>query len=339
MITTKKGQEGKVSVTVTNNSTFSNPFIMPEFQTSYLNRPGEFASWGNKEESQFGVYDPKNFFNTGTNIQNTVSLTMGSDKNQSYLSLGTTNAQGIIPNSAYDRYNFTFRNTTKFLQDKMTLDFGFNYIIQNDKNLMAQGRYFNPLTALYLFPRGESFDAVRTFELWDSARNIYTQNWTWGNTLDMQNPYWIANRMNRTSKRNRYMTDASLKYEIFDWLDVVGRIRLDNTDTNSEDRRFASTYKLFTSGSQYGFFSKNNANEQSLYNDLMANINKVYDNFSIGSNIGVSLAQQSYSALGIQGGLKSPSNVLVLTLLTTVMQTKIITPITESGNIAQTLFL
>ena len=309
MITTKKGQEGKVSVTLTNNSTFSHPFIMPEFQTSYVNRPGEFASWGAKEESPFAVFDPANFFNTGSNIQNTLSLTMGSDKNQTYLSLGTTNAQGIMPNTAYDRYNFTFRNTTRFLQDKMTLDFGFNYIIQNDKNLMAQGRYFNPLTALYLFPRGESFDAVRTFELWDPARNIYTQNWTWGNTLDMQNPYWIAHRMNRTNKRDRYMTDASLKYEVSDWFDVVGRIRLDNTTTDAEDRRFASTYKLFTSGSQYGFYSQNKADERSLYTDLMGNVNKVLGDFSVGANVGVSLAQQSYHALGIQGGLKSPSNV------------------------------
>lgn len=309
MITTKKGKEGKVSVTISNNSSFSNPLIMPEFQTAYLNRPGEFASWGAKETSQYSAFKPRDFFNTGTNIQNTVSLTMGSKKNQTYLSLGTTNAEGIIPNSAYDRYNFTFHNSTNFFRDKMTLDFGFNYIIQNDKNLTAQGRYFNPLTALYLFPRGESFDAVRTFELWDSARNIYTQNWTWGNTLDMQNPYWIANRMNRTNKRNRYMSDASLKYEILDWIDVASRVRLDHTDTKTEDRRFASTYQLFTSGSPYGFLLMDDSNEKSFYIDLMVNLNKVYDTFSIGTNIGVSMAQQSYRLSGIQGGLKSPSNV------------------------------
>ncbi|MDO5663738.1 MAG: SusC/RagA family TonB-linked outer membrane protein [Bacteroidia bacterium] len=309
MITTKKGQEGKVSVTISHNSSFSSPFIMPEFQSSYVNRPGEFSSWGAKEPSQYSQFEPKNFFNTGTNIQNTVSLTVGNAKNQTYMSIGTTNAQGIIPNSAYDRYNFTFRNTTGFLNDKMTLDFGFNYIKQNDKNLMAQGQYFNPLTSLYMFPRGENFDAVRTFELWDPARNIYTQNWTWGNTMSMQNPYWIANRMNRTTKRDRYMTNASLKYQVLDWLDLTGRIRYDYTNANNQDRRFASTYQLFTSGSPYGFYRTDDVNENSLYADLMANLNKVFGNITLGANVGISMAQEHSKLSGIQGGLKSPSNM------------------------------
>ena len=33
----------------------------------------------------------------------------------------------------------------------MTLDAGFSYIIQNDANMIAQGQYFNPLSAVYLF--------------------------------------------------------------------------------------------------------------------------------------------------------------------------------------------
>src|SRR3712207_8916878 len=86
---------------------------LPEFQNSYINRQNEVASWGAKASSQFGDYEPKNFFGTGTNIQNNVSLTVGSDKNQTYLSVGTTNAKGIMPNNAYNRYNFTFRNTTQ----------------------------------------------------------------------------------------------------------------------------------------------------------------------------------------------------------------------------------
>ena len=46
----------------------------------------------------------------------------------------------------------------------MTLDVGFSYIIQEDLNLMAQGEYFNPLPAVYLFPRGENFEAVRMYK-------------------------------------------------------------------------------------------------------------------------------------------------------------------------------
>lgn len=308
MITTKKGKEGKVSVTISSSAQMANPLVMPDFQSQYINRPGEIKTWGDKADSEFGKYKPEDFFNTGTNIQNNVSLTAGTDKNQTYLSLGTTNANGIIPNNSYDRYNFTFRNTTSFLNDKMTFDFNFNFIKENDKNLMAQGQYFNPLTSLYLFPRGESFDAIRTFEVYDPVRKIYVQNWNYGDALKMQNPYWVAKRMNRTNDRNRYMVSASLKYDILDWLNVTGRLRWDDAATKQEDKRYASTLKLFAP-SDYGFYGYGKINDQTLYGDLMLNINKTIGYFSISSNIGSSFSRLKYDQTGFQGGLKAPSNI------------------------------
>ena len=308
MITTKKGKEGKVSVAISHSSQFSSPFVSPEFQNSYINRPGEVKSWGEKMASPYGAYDPMDFFNTGSNIQNNVAITAGSDKNQTYLSLGTTNADGIIPNNSYDRYNVTFRNSTSMLDDRLTLDFSFNYIKEKDCNLMAQGQYFNPLPALYLFPRGESFDAIRTYEVYDASRGIYTQNWNYGNALQMQNPYWIANRMNRTNDRTRYMLSGSLKYKITDWLDITGRLRWDDARTKGEDKRYASTIDLFAH-SKYGFYSYSNTADRNLYGDIMANVNKTLGDYSIGANVGVSLSRTHYAQQGYQGGLKSPSNV------------------------------
>ena len=330
MITTKKGQEGKVSVTISNSSQFANPFVMPKFQDQYVNRPGEIKTWGDKATSEFGTYEPADFFNTGTNIQNNISLTAGTSKNQTYLSVGTTNAQGIIPNNSYDRYNFTFRNTTSFLNDKMTCDFNFNYIREKDKNLMAQGQWFNPLTSLYLFPRGESFDAIRTFEVYDPVRKIYVQNWNYGDALKMQNPYWVANRMNRTNDRNRYMVSASLKYEILDWLNVTGRLRWDDAATKQEDKRYASTLKLFAP-SDYGFYGYDKINDQTLYGDLMLNINKTLgENFSISSNMGASFSRLKYDVTGFQGGLKAPSNVFTPNAIDYVNATNDNRPIFES---------
>lgn len=308
MITTKKGSKGRVQVTISNSSQFLSPFKMPEFQNSYANRPGEVRSWGEKGGSPYGGFEPEDFFNTGTNIQNNVALTVGNDRNQTYLSVGTTNARGIIPDNKYNRYNFTVRNTTKFLDDKLTLDFSLSYINQNDRNLMAQGQYFNPLVPLYLFPRGESFDAIRTFEVWDASRGIYVQNWNFGNALQMQNPYWVAKRMNRITHKHRYMTNASLKYQITPWFDVTGRLRFDRTNTKFEDQRYASTINLFAH-SPYGFYKYENVSDQALYGDLMANINKTLGDFSIGANIGGSFQRTQYEDEGYQGGLKAPSNL------------------------------
>lgn len=46
--------------------------------------------------------------------------------------------------------------------------------------MIAAGKYFNPLPALYLFPRGDDFDNVRLYQRWDESRNLYTQAWDYG---------------------------------------------------------------------------------------------------------------------------------------------------------------
>lgn len=306
LITTKKGKEGKVRVSVSNSTTFSAPFVMPRFQNSYGNSPNSFMSWGSKGAAT--GYDPASFFNTGTNVQNTVSLSVGSNKSQTYLSIGSTNAKGIIVDNKYERYNFNVRNTTHFLNDKLTLDVDFSYIIQNDDNMVAQGQYFNPLPAVYLFPRGENFDATRMFETFDEGRNINVQNWQWGDQdMKMQNPYWIAKRMNRGNRKQRYMTNASLKYKILDWMDVTGRVRIDNSATDYEEKRYASTNTLFAS--KTGFYRLNRSFDRQAYADFMLNINKSLKDFSISANIGTSFVQTYNNNAGYQGALKDLPNV------------------------------
>lgn len=310
LITTKKGKAGKPQITISNNTTFSKPFIMPEFQNSYLNRSGEFKSWGTKTASPYGDYNPEDFFQTGTNIQNSVSLSVGNEKQQTYISLATTNAEGIIKDNAYNRYNFSVRNTTSFLNDKMTLDTGFSYIIQNDKNLMAQGEYFNPLTAVYLFPRGDDFANVRMYETWDPTRNIYVQNWKYGTEdISLQNPYWLSQKNNYGTKKQRYMANASLKYQILDWFDVTGRVRIDNATNKFEDKRYASTHTTWTGTSEKGFYKYQKEDDRQVYADLIGTVNKNAGDFSISANLGISISQLYNDINGYQGGLADMSNV------------------------------
>lgn len=306
LITTKKGKEGKLRVTVSNSSTFSKPFVMPKFQNRYANRVGEFKSWSNSPSAH--DYEPENFFNTGTNIQNTITLSMGNEKNQSYLSVGTTNADGMIVDNNYNRYNFTFRNTTSFFEDKMKLDVGMNYVIQNDKNMMAQGEYYNPLIATYLFPRGENFDAVRLFEEFDEGRQINVQRWGWGTQgLSMQNPYWIAKRNTYGTKKSRYMMNAGLTYDITDWLNIGGRVRVDNANSDYERKNYASTAELFAGPK--GFYSFEKSNDKQVYSDVIANLDKRFNDFSLSANLGASITHMSYDMAGFQGALKDMPNL------------------------------
>ena len=50
LITTKKGAIGKPRISYSNSTSFSRPFITPEFQNTYGRKEGEFKSWGDKLE-------------------------------------------------------------------------------------------------------------------------------------------------------------------------------------------------------------------------------------------------------------------------------------------------
>ena len=222
LITTKKGTVGKVQISYSNSTSFSSPMMMPKFQNIYGNREGELGSWGSLMDTPSN-FDPSDFFNTGMTEMNGFTLTTGTEQNQTYASVSTTNSTGILPNNAYNRYNFSIRNTAKFCDNKLSLDLGAQYIIQNNKNMVGSGQYFNPLVSLYLFPRGENFQEVQMYERYSEARNLMVQYWPesiFGTDLDMQNPYWIMNRMQNELSKRRYMFNASLNWDITDWVNV-----------------------------------------------------------------------------------------------------------------------
>ena len=312
VVTTKRGQIGKLSATFSSSMEFMNPFVLPKFQNRYgTGTRGDaegspILSWGPKlnPANQTG-YEPTDFFDTGAAYSNSITLSTGTDKNQTFFSAAAVNSEGMIPNNRYNRYNFTFRNTTHFLNDKMKLDVGASYIIQNDRNMTNQGVYSNPLVSAYLFPRGDDFSLVKAFERYDEARKINVAYWPQGEgDLRMQNPYWIAYRNVRTNEKKRYMLNAGLTYDILDWLNVSARIRVDNTDNTYQQKLYASTISTLTEGSTQGHYTIQKVNETQTYADFMVNINKRIDDFTVVVNAGTSLSDNSSDLLGYGGPIR-----------------------------------
>lgn len=302
LITTKKGQTEKTNLTVSNSTTFSKAYIMPEMQNRYGTSAGLF-SWGAATDRR---YDPSDFFNTGTNIINSIALSTGNAKNQTYLSASTTNSDGILPNNSYNRYNFTARNTTNFLNDRLTLDIGAQYIIQNNKNMVSQGQYYNPLPALYLFPRGDNFDEIRLYERYDADYGYMKQYWPYGDGgMSLQNPYWIQNKILRTSEKKRYMLNASLKWKVTDWFNITGRVNLDNSDYRNRSEKSASTLTTFCGVN--GGLEDAMRQERSIYADVLGNIDKTFGEFRLNANFGASIYHTSMNQLSIAGDLKIPN--------------------------------
>ena len=315
MITTKKGEAGALKVTLTSNTEFLNPFVLPEFQNRYgtgLNgvRSGSnIYSWGERlaPSARYG-YTPNDFFETGHVYTNAFTLSGGTDRNQTYFSAAAVNSDGIIPNNEYDRYNFTFRNTSFFLKDKLRIDASASYIYQQDQNMTNQGVYSNPLVSAYLFPRGENFDLYRRFERYNEGTKLMEQFWSSdmeGGDLRMQNPYWIAYRNLRNTDKKRYMLSLSASYDILPWLNVTGRVRIDNMNSLYTQKLYASSNTTITDGGRNGHYTEARTYDSQTYADVMANINKTFgDDWSLQANIGASINNVKSDELSYRGPIQ-----------------------------------
>ena len=311
VVTTKRGKAGYTSVTVSSSTEVMSPFILPDFQNRYgtgdLNSTESsfVRSWGNRlNSSNYMGYNPRDdYFQTGVTGTESVSLSTGTEKNQTYFSAAAVNSRGIVPNNGYDRYNFTFRNTTSFLGDKLKLDVGASYVMQKDRNMTNQGTYNNPLVGAYVYPRGNDWADIEMYERYDPARRLYTQYWPVGDAgMTMQNPYWINYRNLRENNKDRYMLNAALSYDVLDWLNVSGRLRIDNSNNDYTEKFYASTFTQLTEGSKNGLYGITKTKDKQVYGDVLVNINKTFgEDWSLQANAGASISDMRYDAMKVRG--------------------------------------
>ncbi len=316
IINTKKGGKERLSVNYSNTTNFTTAYIMPSFQNTYgTTEEGSYQSWGAKLNKP-SSYNPRDFFQTGFNETNSLSLSSGNEKNQTYVSLSSTVAEGIIHGNDFNRFNATVRNTTNFLNDKMSLDVSFMYSDITEENMISQGQYMNPVLPVYLFPVGDDFSRLEIYERYDPSRNMKVQYWPYDSDLTMQNPYWVTERNKFINHKNRFMTSAQLNGEITDWLKLSARVKLDKSFETYEKKLHASTITLFAS--DYGYYSKRDAETTQTYADILAYVNKYFaDNtVNLTATVGASIEDVQFGDDSFGGKLASVSNLFTYSNVT-----------------------
>lgn len=314
IITTKKGAKDDFSINYSNSTSFSDAYIMPRFQNTYgTTEAGSYQSWGEKLAAP-AAYNPKDFFQTGYNTTNSLSLSTGNEKNQTYFSMASTNAEGIIRNNDYDRYNFSIRNTSNFLDDKMTLDLSASYSHIREQNMITQGQYSNPVLPVYLFPAADDFERIKVYERFNAERGFKTQYWPYENELTMQNPYWVTDRQKFVNNKTRVMGSAQLKYEITDWLNISGRAKIDKNVETHEKKFSASTLELLARDSKYGSYGKRDLENTQIFAEAILNANKYFldDQLSLTAMVGTNMEYTNFADQSIEGGFSSVANVFSL---------------------------
>lgn len=310
MINTQKGHSGKLRIQLGNSTTFSSPLAMPEFQNTYGIR------WGDKIAHPL-PWNPADFFRTGHNINNSLSIAGGNEYNQTRFSAVTMNGAGITPNNDVNRYNFSLRNTSSLLNHRLKLDYSLQYIHTNEQNMLAQGGVGNPLYPIYLIPDvlqkkpvGDSpasgslsdYPYRDNYERYNQELGVNTQYWDIdGMGMGLENPYWIVNRNLTNRDKNRWLTSLKVGFDVNSWLNVTARFSYDQNKEDETQKLYASSLMAAKLGSYY----ESNVKTTQFYTDLMLNVHKTFGSFSINAALGTSYNKFKMDMSNGGGGLKT----------------------------------
>ncbi len=159
-----------------------------------------------------------NFWQDGSVIENSVQVTSGGENTSITAGVGRTHNEGIVPFSEITRQSMNFGGRAQ-LANGLFLNGSITYVT-TDQRTAPQGAEISQGTAnpsligmLYLMS-----------PTYDLTNNPYVNNRTGGSIYyrnGFENPYWTAEFAPVTSNVNRYFGNATVGYEIFDWMTVT----------------------------------------------------------------------------------------------------------------------
>ena len=249
LITTKSGR-GTKGIGVEYNTSYTSDYVVDNTdfqyeygQGEYGNRPTDVASaqtsgiWsfgdpldGALTMQYDGVARPylaeknrfKKFFDVGHTFSNTVALTGNNENGNIRLSLSNSKTNGIVPNNSFDRklVNITADYN---LSKKLSFGFSANYSKENINNpppLMVQS--FNVSAFMYTYANSIAHETLKNAYQDADGNELAISRFT-----PRMNPYWTMNKRFQDIVRDRVFGNFSLKYELFDWLYMQGRVGQD----------------------------------------------------------------------------------------------------------------
>lgn len=253
LITTKTGKtQNGLGITFTSSFGFESIFARPKMQTEFGQGTGggfintTDQSWGEKNggQSRTAIDGSKfaqnyndniaNYFQTGLQSMQGVSWQQQYKSTAVYTSYNRLDDKSYIPGAKLIRNNITARTVSKFgSNDRWTVDTKVQYINSTAKNRPQAG--YNPNNYFsYLETLPNSINVTDYKNPLNSAGNM---RW-WHEGPDL-NPYWASKYSLNEDIRDRFLLNASIKYQFNNWLNVEGRAGADKYTTNAESRMYA----------------------------------------------------------------------------------------------------
>lgn len=347
MITTKRGaKDSKISVVYSGSVTGSEILRTPQTQKNFGQGwpywdPAENGSWGPKLDGRlhdWGAYSTedygpgyipdfypgfkvmnkpfsyiednmRNFYETGMEYQNNISVSGGDEKNSFAMSYGNTYSDGVVPTNAdlYKRNIFAFRGDHK--SGKFNASFDISYV-RKDIKAVSSGQGSDGATLfqeLAQMPVDIPLTQLKDYNsMYHNVDNFFT--------LYAQNPYFVIANNGNTYQDDRVYGKIELGYDLFANTKLLGRLGGDFT--NARQRSFNAVAKITPDTWNYGSKSDEvgTYNEFNSYNGqidasgLISGDYKLNDDFRLNAIAGINYnTRNSYTSDAYLYGLSVPN--------------------------------
>jgi len=219
------------------------------------------------------AYDPYEFFQTGLNYNNRLSVSNGNEMGSYYFSVSNLMQEGIIPNNEFNRTTLRLNATSK-LSAKVSVGGDFAYTNSNAVQIQKGSNVSGIMLGLVRTAR--TFDNSAGYIFPDGTQRNYRN----GGGYD--NPYWVSNMISYNEDINRFTGSANLNVAFTEELSLTytGGVDWFNRRYNN---KFAINSRAFPAGYYDEYMSYNGI----VNSDILLNYRKDFgDDFDIDITVG-----------------------------------------------------
>ena len=304
IITTKRGRQNE-DVTVTYDGSFmaSTALRIPQLQNKFGQgwyydydggyfgnfSPTENGSWGNILDGRENYWRPgatwnngaemsykpfsyaknslKNFYDTGFETNNTITVQGGTANSGFVASYGNTYSNGILPGNDdyFKRNTFSFRGNTKIKGGLAWLNYGVTYVRKDVRNAMTgQGGSGSTIYQDILqYPVDIDYGDLKDYNnIYNNADNFYTPY--------AQNPWWTLDHNYSTFQDDRVYGNIEVGFQLYKGLSLIGRL---GGDFSNSLEKYYNDIWVFSPGSYTE--TEGGSAEQGSYEEISRKSNQI----------------------------------------------------------------
>ena len=306
MITTKRGKEEGLQVTVNSSTMFNAGYLkLPEVQTSYSSGKNGIYNdnssyvWGAKldvgnEAMQYNPYTQeremteltsrgknnlKNFQELSFITNNNVSVTQKGKYGSIRTSLTHVYNKGQWPNEKLNKITYTVSGDMKY--KKFSSEAGITYNKRFYPNMGGSAYHGTGYIYNLLVWSGSEYD-IRDYKNYWKIKDEQSNWWDRGGWYD--NPYYIANELTSSDNYDVVNAFVNASYDITSWLKLSLRSGADMYTEKSETK--APVGSVTGKGEKKGYYSVYQKRGFSTNNDIMLTAEHKFGDISVDGFVG-----------------------------------------------------